>query len=122
MSDCGVSSCAVSSFGRVELRLRRIELCVSDLSTIYVAITEKVINERRVVVAPICDGLFSVLPSCCGPRSYAQFLQLLWYVRDNFQSRSPSAKCCELYASLYDRCRLEVRILFYPMSTSKLAA
>ena len=30
--------------------------------------------------------------------------------RDNFQSRSPSAKCCELYASLHDRFRLEVRI------------
>ena len=38
-------------------------------------------------------------------------------VRDNFQSRSPSAKCCELYASLHDRFRLEVRILFYPMRT-----
>ena len=43
-------------------------------------------------------------------------------VRDNFQSRSPSAKCCGLYASLHDRFRLEVRILFYPMSISKLAA
>ena len=43
-------------------------------------------------------------------------------VRDNFQSRSPSAKCCELYASLHDRFRLEVRILFYPMRTLKLAA
>ena len=38
------------------------------------------------------------------------------------KSRSPSAKCCELYyANLHDRFRLEVRILFYPMSTSKLA-
>ena len=43
-------------------------------------------------------------------------------VRDNFQSRSPSAKCCELYASLHDRFRLEVRILFYPMRTLKSAA
>ena len=43
-------------------------------------------------------------------------------VRDNFQSRSPLAKCCELYASLHDRFRLEVRILFYPMRTWKLAA
>ena len=43
-------------------------------------------------------------------------------VRGNFQSRSPSAKCCELYASLHDCFRLEVRILFYPMSTWKLAA
>ena len=43
-------------------------------------------------------------------------------VRDNFQSRSPLAKCCELHASLHDRFRLEVRILFYPMRTSKLAA
>ena len=42
--------------------------------------------------------------------------------RDNAQSRSPSAKCCELYASLHDRFRLEVRILFYPMRTWKLAA
>ena len=42
--------------------------------------------------------------------------------RDNFQSRSPSAKCCELYASLHDRFRLEVRILFYPMRTFKLAS
>ena len=42
--------------------------------------------------------------------------------RDNFQSRSPSAKCCELYASLHDRFRLEVRILFYPMRTLKLVA
>ena len=42
-------------------------------------------------------------------------------VPDNFQSRSPSAKCCELYASLHDRFRLEVRILFYPMRTLKLA-
>ena len=33
--------------------------------------------------------------------------------RDNVQSRSPSAKCCELYASLHERFRLEVRILFY---------
>ena len=41
-------------------------------------------------------------------------------VRDNFQSRSPSTKCCELYASLHDRFRLEVRILFYPMRTLKL--
>ena len=41
--------------------------------------------------------------------------------RDNFQSQSPSAKCCELYASLHDRFRLEVRILFYPMRTLKLA-
>ena len=43
-------------------------------------------------------------------------------VRDNFQSRSPSAKCCELCASLHDRFRLEVRIIFYPMRTLKLAA
>ena len=43
-------------------------------------------------------------------------------VRDNFQSRSPSAKSCELYASLHDRFRLEVRILFYSMRTWKLAA
>ena len=50
--------------------------------------------------------------------------------RDNFQSRSPSAeccqlyvaKCCELYASLHDRFHLEVRILFYPMRTWKLSA
>ena len=42
--------------------------------------------------------------------------------RDNAQSRSPSAKCCELYVSLHDRFRLEVRILFYPMRTWKLAA
>ena len=42
--------------------------------------------------------------------------------RDNLQSRSPSAKCCELYASLHDRFRLEVRILFHPMRTWKLAA
>ena len=41
---------------------------------------------------------------------------------ENFQSRSPSAKCCELYASLHDRFRLEVRILFYLKSTWKLAA
>ena len=41
--------------------------------------------------------------------------------RDNAQSQSPSAKCCELYASLHDRFRLEVCILFYPMSTWKLA-
>ena len=43
-------------------------------------------------------------------------------VRDNAQSRSPSAKCCELYASLYDRFRFEVRILFYPIRTWKWAA
>ena len=43
-------------------------------------------------------------------------------VRDNFLSRSLSANCCELYASLHNRFRLEVRILFYPMRTSKLAA
>ena len=43
-------------------------------------------------------------------------------VRDNVQSRSPSAKCCELYASLHDHCCLEVRILFYPMRTWKLLA
>ena len=42
--------------------------------------------------------------------------------RDNFQSRSPSAKCCEHYASLHDRFRLEVRILFYPMRIWTLAA
>ena len=42
--------------------------------------------------------------------------------RDNFQSRSPSTKYCELYASLLDRFRLEVRILFYPMRILKLAA
>ena len=42
--------------------------------------------------------------------------------RDNFQSRSPSAKCCELYASLHKRFRLEVRILLYPMRKLKLAA
>ena len=42
--------------------------------------------------------------------------------RDSVQSRSPSAKCCELYASLHDRFRLEVRILFHPMRTWKLAA
>ena len=42
--------------------------------------------------------------------------------RDNVQLRSPSAKCCELYSSLHDRFRLEVRILFYPMRTWKLAA
>ena len=33
-----------------------------------------------------------------------------------------TAKCCKLYASLHDRFRLEVRILFYPMTTLKLAA
>ena len=43
-------------------------------------------------------------------------------VRDNFQSRSPSAKCCELYTSLHDRFRLEVRILFYPLRTWELGA
>ena len=42
--------------------------------------------------------------------------------RDNVQSRSSSAKCCELYASLHDRFRLEVRMLFYPMRTWKFAA
>ena len=42
--------------------------------------------------------------------------------RDNVQSRSPLAKCCELYASLHDRFRLEVRILIYPMRTWKLVA
>ena len=41
--------------------------------------------------------------------------------RDNAQSRSPSVKCCELYGSSHDRFRLEVRILFYPMRTWKLA-
>ena len=41
---------------------------------------------------------------------------------DNFQSWSPSAKWCELYATLHDRFRLEVRTLFYPMRTLKLAA
>ena len=33
--------------------------------------------------------------------------------RDNFQSQSPSAKCCELYASLHDRFCLEVRSTKY---------
>ena len=42
--------------------------------------------------------------------------------RDNFQSRSLSAKCCEFYPSLHDRFHLEVRIPFYPMRTWKLAA
>ena len=46
----------------------------------------------------------------------------LRWSRDNAQSRLPSAKCCELYASLHDRFRLEVRILFYSMRTWKLAA
>ena len=39
----------------------------------------------------------------------------IFTARDNFQSRSPSAKCCELYTSLHDRFHLKVRILFYPM-------
>ena len=43
-------------------------------------------------------------------------------VRDKFQSRSPTAECCELYASLHDRFHLEVRILYYPRRTLKLAA
>ena len=42
--------------------------------------------------------------------------------QDNVHSRTPSTKCCKLYASLHDRFRLEVRILFYPMRTWKLAA
>ena len=42
--------------------------------------------------------------------------------RDNVQSLSPSAKCYELYASFYDRFRLEVRILFYSMRTWKCVA
>ena len=37
-------------------------------------------------------------------------------MRDNFQSRSPSAKYCELYARLHDRFRLEVRIRVYEVS------
>ena len=43
-------------------------------------------------------------------------------VREGAQSRSASAKCCESYASLHDRFCFEVRILFYPMRTWKLAA
>ena len=39
-----------------------------------------------------------------GPRSWPRFVT----VRDNFHSRSPSAKCCEFYANLHDRFRLEV--------------
>ena len=46
----------------------------------------------------------------------------IFTARDYVQSRSPSAKCCELNASLHDRFHLEVRILFYPMRRWKLAA
>ena len=42
--------------------------------------------------------------------------------RSKVQVRSPSVKYCELYASLHDRFRLEVRKLFYPMRTWTLAA
>ena len=59
--------------------------------------------------------------SNAGVRTRGRRLSILTR-RDKFQSRSPSTKCCELYASLHDRFRLEVRILFYPMRTWKLAA
>ena len=59
--------------------------------------------------------------SSAGVRTQSRRPRILT-ARDNVQSRSPSAKCCELYASLHDHFRLEVRILFYPMRTWKLTA